>query len=129
MRTMRMLAAILLLTACTTANSSIVEDLRAAGLTLTDGGEVEQPFLSTKGRVYAVEGGDLQLYTYASEAAARQDAAKISPSGEIEGVQVAWMAQPHFYRRGNVLAIYVGFEPKTLEALQRALGAPIAEKP
>ncbi|HYC91835.1 MAG TPA: hypothetical protein VEO54_21660 [Thermoanaerobaculia bacterium] len=125
---MRIVAAILLLAACTTT-SGIPDDLRAAGLTLTDGGEVEQPFLSAKGRVYAIEGGDLQLYTYPDEAAARQDAAKISPSGQIEGVQVSWMAQPHFYRRGNVLAIYLGFEPKTLEALQRVLGAPIAEKP
>jgi predicted small secreted protein len=125
---MRFLATLLLLAACTTT-SGAADDLRTAGLTLTDAGEVEQPFLTAKGRVYAVEGGDLQLYTYASEAAAQQDAAKISPSGEIEGVQVSWMAQPHFYRRGNVLAIYVGFEPKTLEALQRVLGAPIAEKP
>ena len=128
---MRIVLTILLLTACsaTTSNSSLVDELRAAGLTLTDGGEVEQPFLATKGRVYAVEGGDLQLYTYASEAAAQQDAAKISPSGQIEGVQISWMAQPHFYRRGNVLAIYVGTEPATLEALQRVLGAPIAVKP
>ncbi|HEX6087167.1 MAG TPA: hypothetical protein VF266_21740 [Thermoanaerobaculia bacterium] len=126
---MRFLAIVLLLTACTTANTSLVDDLRAAGLTVTDGGEVEQPFLGTKGRVYSIEGGDLQLYTYPSEAAAQQDAAKISPDGQIEGVQVSWMAQPHFYRSGNVLAIYLGFEPKTLEALQRVLGAPIAEKP
>ena len=127
---MRTLAAVLfLLAACSTANSSIAEELRTSGLALSDAGEVEQPFLSVKGRVYTIEGGDLQVYTYASEAAAQADAAKISPAGEIENAQVHWMAPPHFYRTGNTLAIYIGNAPGALEVLRRVLGAPFAEKP
>ena len=60
---MRKIALLLLLAACTTAGPAATEDLRAAGLTLTDRGAVEQPFLTVTGRVYEVEGGELQLYT------------------------------------------------------------------
>ena len=42
---------------------------------------------------------------------------------------ISWMAQPHFYRRGNTLAIFVGSGQGTLETLQRVLGAPFAERP
>ena len=131
---MRTAIALLLLVSCaaqpaTHDSAAVLDDLRAAGLTMTDGGPVEQPFLTAKGRVYAVEGGDLQLYTYASESAAQADAAKISPAADIEGMKVSWMAPPHFYRRGNTLAIYVGTDPRTLGALQRVLGAPFAEHP
>jgi hypothetical protein len=125
----RKIALLLLLAACTTATPGATEDLRAAGLTLSDRGAVEQPFLTAKGQVYEVEGGELQLYTYPSEAAAQADAAKISPAGDIEGTMISWMAQPHFYRRGNTVAIFVGSGPRTLETLQRVLGAPFAEKP
>lgn len=124
-------AALLLLVSCAaqqTATGSVADQLRTAGLTMTDRGPVSQPFLGTEGRVYEVEGGELQLYTYAGESAAQADAAKISPTGHIEGTMVHWMAQPHFYRRGNTLAIYVGASPRTLQTLQQILGAPFAER-
>ncbi|HVG24020.1 MAG TPA: hypothetical protein VND45_07685 [Thermoanaerobaculia bacterium] len=132
MRTI-IIASLLLLTACTTTPATtpttVAETLLSANLTLTDRGPVTQPFLTVEGHVYEVDGGELQLYTYATDVAAQADAAKISPAGEIEGTMVHWMAQPHFYRRGNTLAIYVGASQMTLDALQRTLGAPFAEHP
>ena len=122
-------AALLLLISCAAqpaASNNVVEELRAAGLALTDRGPVEQPFFSVKGRVYEVEGGELQLYTYASEAAAQADASKVSPEAEIPGTMVHWMAPPHFYRRGDTVAIFVGSGDRTLGALERVLGAPYA---
>ena len=108
------------------SSSPVADELRAAGLAMADRGEVEQPFLAVKGRVYEVDGGDLQLYSYPSEEAAKADAAKISPDGEISMVQVHWMAPPHFYRRGSTLAIYVGTAPGALTPLEQVLGVPFA---
>lgn len=128
---MRALVVLLLLVSCAagqTGGNSVAEELRGAGLAMTDRGPVEQPFLSVGGRVYEVEEGELQLYTYASESAAQADAAKISPSGQIEGTMVHWMAPPHFYRRGNTIAIYVGSGARTLDTLRQVLGAPFAER-
>lgn len=131
---MRSAALLLLLVSCASqppagGTSSAASELRAAGLTVTDGGPVEQPFLSVKGRVYAVDGGDLQLYSYATEAEALADTSGISPDAEIEGVKVSWMAAPHFYRRGNTVAIYVGSDVRALAVLQRVLGSPFAKHP
>lgn len=36
------------------------------------------------------------------------------------------MATPHFYRSGNVIALYVGDDAATLAALERALGPQFA---
>jgi len=120
---------LLLLVSCAAAgNGGTAQELRAAGLTMTDRGEVEQPFLSVKGRVYEVRGGDLQVYSYPTEAAAQADASKISPEGQIEGTMVHWMAPPHFYRRGDTLAIYVGNDAGTLSTLDRVLGPPFAHR-
>jgi hypothetical protein len=113
-------------TSVSDSGSPVAQELRAAGLAMADRGEVEQPFLAVKGRVYEVEGGDLQLYSYPSEEAARADAAKISPDGEISMVQVHWMAPPHFYRRGSTMAIYVGTSPGALTPLEQVLGVPFA---
>jgi hypothetical protein len=131
---MRIAIAFLLLVSCAAQpanrnDSAVVDELRAAGLTLADRGPVEQPFLSLGGRVYEVEGGELQVYVYSSESAAQADAAKISPDGKVEAMQISWMAQPHFYRRGSTLAIYVGSNALALDALQQVLGAPFAEHP
>ena len=41
---------------------------------------------------------------------------------------VAWISDPHFYRRGRVIALYVGRQPAMLGLLQKVLGQQIAGK-
>jgi len=39
---------------------------------------------------------------------------------------MVWMAAPHFYRRGRIIAIYLGASAKVTSELKRILGPPFA---
>ena len=128
----RALAAILLITvACApaaqnTQSDSLIDELRAARLRVEDAGPIEQAFFSVPAHVYLVEGNDLQVYRYASDEAAAADAATVSPNGAIGGAMPLWIAPPHFFRRGNTIAIYLGENPRVLTELERLMGKQFA---
>lgn len=108
------------------AVTSIVDQLNASGLRVEPRGSIEQPFFSVPATVYAVDGDDLQLYQYASASAAEKDAAKVAPNGAIGTSMPMWIAPPHFFRRDNIIAIYLGSSAKTLDALHQTLGPQFA---
>lgn len=107
-------------------SDSVIEELRAAGLRVEDVGPIEQEFFSVPAHVYRVEENDLQVYHYASDEAAAADAATVSPNGAIGGAMPMWIAPPHFFRRGNTIAIYLGENARVLTELERLLGRQFA---
>ena len=117
-------------TSTTTAPSSspsIADELHAAGLKVEDAGEVEQPFFPVVSHVYVVEGGDVQVYQFASEEAATEHAAKVSPTGSTIGTSsMHWMAPPHWFRRGSTIVNYLGSNAKVLAELERLMGKQFA---
>jgi hypothetical protein len=116
--------------------NQIVEALNATGATVQAVGEASepsQPFFSVPSQVVMVNGEEVQVYVYEDEAAAKAEAARISPNGaEItpaEGSEAAivdWVDTPHFYRQGSALILYVGSATETLEDLEMALGPQFA---
>lgn len=107
---------------------SLIDALRAAGATVTVGGQIEQPFLQVTGTQITVNGADVQLFEYADPAAAQADAAALADVLAGKGtVMITWVASPHAYRAGRVIALYVGDDAATLQLLQATLGAPFAE--
>lgn len=111
----------------TTGVTKLMADLRARGVTVGRGGTVSQPFFSTKGRIITVNKSDVQVFEYANALLAEAEAKRISPSGAGTGTSmVSWIATPHFYRRGNVIALYVGDDASVIEALTAALGRQFA---
>jgi hypothetical protein len=111
----------------TAGQADLVAALKAAGLTLDPAGPVQQPFLTGSGTAF--NRGAVQIFEYADAAAAGQDAAKIKPDGSVAGTNVGWLAQPHFYRSGRLLLIYLGADAPTLNTLSVVLGAPFATGP
>lgn len=90
-------------------------------------GEIEQPFFSVKGQVLAIGREQIQVFTFPNSDAAAMAAATVSPDGATIGTtSVLWVAPPHFYRSGNLIALYVGWDEKTISALRAALGNPFA---
>lgn len=105
----------------------LMADLRARGATVGRGGTVSQPFFSTKGRIITVNRIDVQVFEYANASLAETEAKRISPSGTGTGTSmVSWIATPHFYRRGNLIALYVGDDASVIEALTAVLGQQFA---
>lgn len=86
-----------------------------------------QPFFSGGGQILRVNGEDVQTFEYASEAEAQADAARVSPDGFTIGTTiVSWVATPHFFAAGRVIALYVGNNPAVLEPLRAVMGTELA---
>lgn len=105
---------------------SFIDALRKAGFNVTPGSTMTQPFLSIGGQTLAVNTESVQVYEYADEAAATRDASKIQPDATIAGTSVMWVAQPHFYRAGKLIVLYVGTNAALLTGLDSVLGKPFA---
>ncbi len=74
-----------------------------------------------------MNGEEVQAFEYATETDARAEAASVSPNGFTIGTtMVSWVATPHFYLMGSVIAIYVGDNQAVLGPLQAVMGAQFA---
>ena len=80
----------------------------------TRGDEVIQPFFSVPGERMVMFGEGIEVFLYdtneeaeaASEGVSKDTSSIVSTDGSISSV--LWVAQPHFYLRGNAIVIYVG---------------------
>lgn len=106
---------------------SLIDSLRAAGATVEPAGEIEQPFFPVTGRVIKVNCGDVQVFEFADESAATDQAEQISPDGEFIGdFHVNWIDIPHLYKGGKLIVVYVGQDNQVIVALEAVLGQQFA---
>jgi hypothetical protein len=116
--------------------ASVGDSLRAAGATVT-----EQPsrgdssFLHGTPHHLLVNGQDVWMYEYPAPALAEVDASGISADGSTFHTGIGpfgsaavadYVAPPHFYKTGRVIALYVGRDAGTLRLLRQAFGPPFA---
>lgn len=106
---------------------SLIENLRAAGLTMKPAGEISQPFFSVKGRIISVNGNDVQVFEYASANSADNEAALVSQDGSSVGTtMITWVAAPHFYKKEKLIVLYVGDNAAVINGLDKVLGKQFA---
>jgi hypothetical protein len=135
----------LLLTACGTVPQShggpvqdqvsLIDALRKSA-TVDITGSIGQPFLHPdSGTTVKLSRGtlaapaDVQLFEYASAAAAGADAHQIRSDGSgTATTQISWVAPPHFFLKGRVLAIYAGSDSAVISLLSSVLGPQFAGK-
>lgn len=137
----------LLLAACGTAQGpqshggpvqdqvSLIDALRKT-VTVDISGTISQPFLNPQsGTAVRLSGGplttpaDVQLFEYGSASAASTEAQRISPDGSgTATTKISWVAPPHFFLKGRVMALYVGNDPAVLSLLQSLLGPQFARR-
>jgi hypothetical protein len=107
--------------------SSLIEALKAAGLTVENGDPLEQPFFTAPGQIIRVNGADVQVFEYESPEAMEADASQVAEDGGSVGTSMmSWMAPPHFYKAGRILVLYVGDDLKVIDVLTGALGPQFA---
>ena len=107
--------------------SALIQRLRDQGATVESIRSIAQPFFSVAGQVLRVNGEEVQAFEYATETDARAEGASVSPNGFTIGTtMVSWVATPHFYLMGSVIAIYVGDNQAVLGPLRAVLGAQFA---
>jgi hypothetical protein len=116
--------------------ASVERSLRAAGATVTEqlsSGGVS--FLYGAPHHLLVNGQDVWVYEYPAPALAELDASRISADGSTvktnlgpfgSAVTVDFIAPPHYYKVGRVIALYVGRDAETLRLLRQVFGPPFA---
>ena len=108
---------------------SLIDSLRKEGANVEPAGEIIQEFFAVKGQAIKVNGEDVQVFEYQDNAAAEVEAQLVSPDGSSIGTSMPfWVASPHFYKAGRIIALYVGENPKVTKALETALGKQFAGK-
>lgn len=106
---------------------TLVDALKAQGMSVERAGGVSQPFFSVEGRALTVNGENVQVFQYRTAEAADKEAKQISPDGSGTGTSmVSWVGTPHFFKKGRLIVLYVGESPKLQEALRASLGAQFA---
>lgn len=116
--------------------ASVMDSLRAAGATVTEqesGGGFG--FLHGAPHPLKVNGENVTAFEYAAPALADVDASSISADGSTfhtgigpfgSTVIVDYIAPPHLYKTGRVIALYVGRDTGTLRLLRQVFGPPFA---
>lgn len=111
---------------------SLVDALRAQGVTVDILGDVEQPFLRAKGVRLGLSGGPLpnavevQSYAYDDAVTARADADAIGPDGNPRTMMITWVDDPHFFLKERVIVLYIGNDSQALTLLRAKLGSQFA---
>jgi hypothetical protein len=108
----------------------LVQALSKQGLVVVDRGTEPResfPFFSIQSRRINAAGEDVHVFEYPTAAAMMSDAAKVSPTGTPIGqTQITWIAPPRFYRKDQLLVLYVGSDARVIDALAVVLGRPFA---
>ncbi len=106
---------------------SLADALRSADAPVELIGEVTQPFFAVTGQLFKVFDGEVQVFEFESEIAAKEQAAQVSPDGGSVGTSMmSWMATPHFYHEGKWLVLYVGDDRAIIDLLETVLGPQFA---
>ncbi len=105
----------------------LISSLKAAGADVETLDEVHQPFFPVTGKVIRLNGGEVQVFEYGNVDESREAASSVSPNGSSIGTtMVSWLATPHFYMAGNVIALYVGEDQAVIDLLEAVLGPQFA---
>lgn len=118
---------------------SLVDQLRAKGVTVNIAGTASQPFLRPTGTRLRLTGGTLggaaevESYNYDSTdlgddgaQVAKDDASGIAADGTPNKGPAQWTGPVHFYRADRVIVLYVGSDPATTKLLTELLGPQFA---
>lgn len=127
-----------LLAACSSAGGkesagtlNSVEDLIAAleaqEISAAKGDRVEQPFFSVSAVLLNTAETGIQVFEYADEAAAQADSESVASDGSSVGTSMPfWVDDPHFFRSGKLVVLYLGSDQSLLTALEAVLGPQFA---
>jgi len=88
---------------------------------------VSQPFFVPEGQVISVDGSEVQVFEFSDEEDALSVAETISADGSSIGTStVLWVENPHFYKSGKLIVLYVGEEDNLVDVLAAVLGPQFA---
>ena len=108
----------------------LVQAVRREGLNATLGGGTNAnvlPFFTVAARPILVDGSTIHAFEYPSAEAAATDVTLMKRDGQpAVPTVITWVSTPRFYRRDQLIVLYVGCSPAIIEALDRTMGLAFA---
>lgn len=105
--------------------TTLIQALEAEGADVAGVGVGDDSFFVSPEQIISVNGEQVQVYEFQGTEDVEDAAASVSGGGTIIGTTtVDWAATPHFYRSGNLIAIYAGEQEDVLSLLSATLGEP-----
>jgi hypothetical protein len=110
---------------------SLVDELERSGVLLREGGTGYSELIGGRELNFAIgEPGVLEemyIYVFDTAAAAERTRGLISQDGSrIDGLEIEWIAPPHFFMGDHFIVNYVGSSPEILALLTTRLGPQFA---
>ena len=113
--------------------NQLVNAVRAKGLEVSLGPETSPQtngYFRVSSRDVIVADARLKGFEYRTSGEADADAALISADGQPNPrAHIGWVSAPHFFKRGQLIVLYVGCADRILQTLEQLMGAAIAEGP
>ncbi len=112
--------------------AGLIERLQGAGAVVEAAGTFTAQGLTGMPRVVRVNGADVQLYEYPAPGDAAAEAGYLSADGGTIAVPDGgvflpdWLATPHFFLGGRLIAQYIGDDPGVLGLLESVFGPQFA---
>jgi len=112
----------------TATYESLVTMLRDAGHTIEEVGPTQNSMFAGDGRIIKLDDQEVQIFQYPTAADLEGETARIGSNGsqftDSNGVvaSIDWVDEPHFFSSGLIMAVYVGHNAATVEALAAILG-------
>jgi len=107
--------------------ASLLAGLRAAGATVEVGDTVIQDFFTPEGTIIKVNGEDVQVFEYENAEIMESEASQVTPDGSSVGTSMMmWVDDPHFYKSGRIIVLYIGSNSATLDLLGEAINPQFA---
>ena len=110
------------------ALEQLIADLRSNGVTVALSDEITQPFFAVPAKILEVNGDTgVQVFEFPDRTAIEHATTLVAPDGNtINNIIPGWASLPHFFRRDNLIVLYVGANPMVLTTLRIVLGPQFA---
>lgn len=95
---------------------------------------VQSDFIPTTRKRMIIDDKAIDIYVFHSNIRMENEAKNIGSNGfsyqsETRGINIGWVAPPHFYKKGRIIVQYVGSDQKILTDLKDIFGGQfIGEK-
>lgn len=114
-----------------TAYNDLITNLEKADFNVI-AEDVEKDILQGQRKWLTInENENISVYLYESSEKMEEDASYIHEGGSSysngkNDVEISWVSLPHFFKKDNIIVLYVGENPEIINALKEIVGSQFA---
>jgi type IV pilus biogenesis protein CpaD/CtpE len=111
-----------------TAYNELITNLEKMGFNII-AEDVEEDIILQGQRKWLTinENENISVYLYESSEKMEEDASYIHIGGtSYKNIQISWVSYPHFFKKDNIIVLYVGEDLEIINALKEIVGSQFA---